>query len=363
MTEYKAIDDAIATGGRSLTGAISALLVANTTINASTRLRKSVACWPGHETDTADYTLIDGEAIVGPYGCVGYDVHPAVHTPVYGQNAARRGLQFSTPTDTPLTVRIPWPMSANADTIRVVMCIGLSGRAASGGAERKMQCVAQVYTGGRFYPKRYGIGDLEVVDVSADGYDTSDVRTFNATVLAGANAVEIGGSSVTGESLCWVDVTVDISDRPTPRRDDVAMRDGDAEGRSFILLHFLSRPADLDNASYRLSLAADLAQKDGGLTLYSVTNSGHIPDFFGGTQNVGGLHYVIALPDTEPLTSAPDQIVYVASLGGVQNDIHDGTEFHIWPRCISTYDPSNRTIYALENIAATLYSISIEEQV
>lgn len=362
MTEYNAIDDAIATGGRSLTGAISALLVANTTTNAATRLRKSVACWPGHETDTADYTLIDGEAIVGPYGCVGYVAHPATHTAIYGQNAARRGLQFSTPTGTPITVRIPWPMSANADTIRIVMCIGLAGRAASGAAERKMQCVAQVYTGGRFYPKRYGIGDLEVVDVSADGYDTSDVRTFNATVLAGANAVEIGGTSVSGEGLCWVELVVDISDRPTPRRDDVAMRDGDAEGRSFILLHFLSRPADLDNASYRVA-QPDISVKDGGLTLYSGSGSSHIPDLFGTAQNVGALHYVLGLPDVEPLTSAPDQIVYVASLGAVDNSVHDGTEFHIWPRAVSTYDPSNRTIYAIENVSALLYSISVEEQV
>jgi hypothetical protein len=254
-------------------------------------------------------------------------------------------------------------MSANADTIRVVMCIGLAGRASSGGAERKMQCVAQVCTGGRFYPKRYGIGDLEVIDVSADGYDTSDVRSFNSTVLAGSNAVEIGGSSVSGESLCWVDLTVDISDRPTPRRDDVAMRDGETEGRSFILLTFLSRPADLDNASYRVSLPADLTQIDGGLTLLTTTNSGHIPDLLGTTQNVGGLHYVVALPDVEPLTSAPDQIVYVASLGAVANDVHDGTEFHVWPRCVSTYDPSNRSIYLIQNVSALLYSISIEEQV
>jgi len=363
MSGYNAIDDAIATGGRSLTGAISALLVANTTVNAATRLRKSVACWPGHETDTADYTAIDGGSIAGPYGCVGYVTHPATHNPIYGQNAARRGLQFSTPTDTPLTVRIPWPMSANADTIRIVMCIGLAGRASSGAAERKMQVVAQVYTGGRFYPKRYGIGDLEVIDVSADGYDTSDVRSFNSAVLAGSNAVEIGGSSVSVEGLCWVELNVDISERPVPRRDDVAMRDGETEGRSFILLHFLSRSADLDNASYRISQPSSLAVKDGGLTLYTGGGSSHIPDIFGTAQNVGGLHYVLGLPDVEPLTAAPDQIVYVASLGAVANDIHDGTEFHIWPRAVSTYDPSNRTIYAIQNVSALLYSISIEEQV
>lgn len=149
--------------------------------------------------------------------------------PVTGSDPRSIGAWIATPPMRPLCIATRWPVSANAASVRIVLC----SRVVTAGA---MQVLAHVWDGEGWYPTPPGSATLEPLEVS--GYESSTTFQFRADLRSLSCFRELTASNVSNEGVRWDALTVPMPSRT--RIDRTIQRDGDRNATGLVVLSFLS---------------------------------------------------------------------------------------------------------------------------
>ena len=241
--------DVAATAAALLTS-VQERVIANSEHTAASRLKRhGVTYFPG---PTANPVLaqIDFDDFAGVTGKLSMS-NPSVGTPtaVTGVDSRSIGLWVSTPTQRPLCLDIPWPISANATAIRIVLCSRvptLNSNVAT------VEVLAHVWDGLGWYPTPPGMATTEQADVT--GYASADTFRFAEPWRSTEAFASIDGS-VTAQGARWDSFLVRMPARL--KLDRTTQRDTDQTATpARIVLSILSRCEDSPDDEAAVTITA-----------------------------------------------------------------------------------------------------------
>lgn len=278
------------------------LLSANVTDLATTRLKASgVTYWPGQST-SATLATAGVADIPGTVGVTSYNSSGTAQT---SADPTSVGMWLSTPVQRPLTVAVPWPISANARRVRIVVACSVTSP--TGGV---MDALAWVYDGGGWYPTPPTSAALE--PEPATTYPSNDPQRFSALLQSNTAYCEIGVSTAL-DGVTFAEFIVDLGDRQP--RDGSIQRPGDERRNPMVGVAFLSRIGTGSGSTLNdvtASTPANLAEISKDLHSF--------PGF--PVAGVGAYHGTLALVD-----SSTNEYRYygIQALGQNPNDPDDAT--------------------------------------
>jgi hypothetical protein len=229
---YQAIHDVpeIGEAAAALATAVQERVRSNSEHTSTARLKRHGITYITGNTSVSVASQVAWSNVVGTEGKISVD---SVGADVTGQDVRAIGMWVSTPTQRPLCVDIPWPVSANANAIRIVLC-SVVPRFTDDACT--VEVLAHVWDGNGWYPTPPGMGVCEQVAVT--GQESADTfRIAEPWRSSEAFAVVVGSPDVRWDSLL-----VRMPGRLA--RDRTTQRDGDTSTPARIVLTVLSRPVN-----------------------------------------------------------------------------------------------------------------------
>lgn len=342
---YQPLDPAFPQTDQTIPTVLGSLLLTNAEEASTLRLKACGATyWPGASTDTDGATA----ALDNVPGTEGVTSYSSTGVAQYSNDTKSVGLWVSTPVQRPLVLRFPWPLSANARRIRVVVTCSVTSP-----TDGTVDLVAMVNDGVQWYGATPTPESL--VSAPSTVPPSNDPVRFSAEIEA-SDAFASVGTSIAHDSVTFVSLEVDLSGRPT--WDTGLHRTGDIQFSAEVCLAVLSRLGD-----------TEVTQDHANVVVHEPRNLLSIP----GTRPnyVGPAHFVLALTDSAVTdyrlyhvsAAGPDPTIAETRATAPDIDSTGDTWLCVWPPARqTTLENSELTQHLIiPNSTIRIIAVSIQE--
>jgi len=241
---YLAIDDAtaeIADTEAALLTAVQDRARQNAEHTAANRLKKHGVVFPLGVSANPTIGQVEFDDFAGPTGQVSLS---NIGASVTGTDIRSAGAVFVTPTQRPLCMVFPWPISANASAIRAVICSAPFGA---------YEVLMHVWDGVAWYPTPPGMHTVERWET--DGFESPDTLRFADRWRSLPCFAVIGPTRVSPADECrWDALTVFLQERSKIDRSCQLAEDANNIGR--IAFSFISQPVGTLASSLTTTITA-----------------------------------------------------------------------------------------------------------